>query len=636
MVRISRRFVLLGAIVLGPLALEHVALGAKPTPTVALQLTPVQADVDFDRPAAADVEKAHVVANEGTAGWLVTTEGGQILRRFLDTNSDGSVDQWCYFKNGIEVYRDIDANFNGKADEYRWLGMAGVRWGLDTNEDGKIDVWKAISPEEVTAEVVAAIRENDVNRFKRVLLTDKELKALGLGEEQMGELAEKVTAAPAQFSEIAKKQKSISADSEWIYFGGTRPGVAPAGVNGSTKDVIIYDNVSAVIETKGKHSQVAVGTLVRVDEGWRVIEAPRSLLDGEQGQGAGGYFFQVAMLPRQANEGGAEGGLTKEMQQLVNDLDRLEKEASKATTPQQQAKQHAERADILEKLTRAAPNEEERALWTRQFADRVSSAVQEGTFPDGMNRLKAMFDRLEKDSKSKELAGYVKFRYMTAEYGQNLQKPKTDVAKVQSEWLENLRAFVKDYATTTDAAEAMLQLAIAEEFAGKEDEATTWYTRIVSEFGSSEVAKKAAGAKRRLESVGKSIELKARTLDGRTFDLSQARGTVVVIHYWATWCEPCKQDIETMKRLQAKYAKQKLLFVGVNLDSEAQTVTDYLKTNRIPWAQLYETGGLDSRLASEMGVLTLPTMIVVDKNGRVTNRAATAGELDAELGKLLR
>ena len=46
---------------------------------------------------------------------------------------------WCYFLDGLEVYRDIDSNFNGKADQYRWFHTAGTRWGTDKNEDGRID-----------------------------------------------------------------------------------------------------------------------------------------------------------------------------------------------------------------------------------------------------------------------------------------------------------------------------------------------------------------------------------------------------------------------------------------------------------------------------------------------------------------
>ena len=108
---------------------------------------------------------------DGQTGWVVRNPHGQILREFVDTNGDNVVDRWSYFKDGIEVYRDIDSNYNGKADQCRWLNTAGTRWGIDKAEDGKIDSWKAISPEEVTAEVVLAIRDKDPARFARVLLT---------------------------------------------------------------------------------------------------------------------------------------------------------------------------------------------------------------------------------------------------------------------------------------------------------------------------------------------------------------------------------------------------------------------------------------------------------------------------------
>src|SRR5690606_33099144 len=94
-----------------------------------------------------------------TTSWVVRSPSGTILRKFQDTNGDNKVDRWCYFKDGIETYRDIDSDHNGKADQYRWLGTAGTRWGVDDNEDGRIDYWKSISPEEVSAEVIAALRD---------------------------------------------------------------------------------------------------------------------------------------------------------------------------------------------------------------------------------------------------------------------------------------------------------------------------------------------------------------------------------------------------------------------------------------------------------------------------------------------
>lgn len=156
---------------------------ATPTIDQALKLTPVQKDVDYDIPAPGDIAKCTIKAEKvgGQTGWVVRSPSGQILRQFVDTNGNNVVDRWSYFKDGVEVYRDIDENFNGKADQHRWFNTSGSRWGLDPNEDGKINSWKIISPEEVTAEVVMAIRDKDTARFNRLLITEPEIKALGLG-----------------------------------------------------------------------------------------------------------------------------------------------------------------------------------------------------------------------------------------------------------------------------------------------------------------------------------------------------------------------------------------------------------------------------------------------------------------------
>ena len=94
----------------------------------------------------------------------------------------------------------------------------------------------------------------------------------------------------------------------------------------------------------------------------------------------------------------------------------------------------------------------------------------------------------------------------------------------------------------------------------------------------------------------------------------------MLVHYWATWCEPCKTDFAQLKELYAKYGKGGFTLLGVNLDNNLSEATDYLSKNRLPWSQVWEQGGLDSRLANEMGILTLPTMILVDDKGKVINR----------------
>lgn len=614
---------------------SHAAHAAKPTPQAALELAPVQRDVPYDRPAKEQIEKCTVenLAAEGLTGWIVRDANGIILRRFVDTNQDNKLDLWAYFREGIEVYRDVDSNFNSKADQYRWLGTAGSRWGMDENEDGRIDSWKTISPEEATAEVVAALRDRDEARFKRLLLSDSELAALGLGESQSADVKRKLEAARSGFADLARKQKTVSDKTIWTNFGATQPGLLPSGTDGSTKDLLVYENVAAVIETAGAHSQIAVGTLVQAGPAWRLIDLPSNLLEDKTAVAASGYFFSVynAALSRpMAAEGNAE------LQKMTDELEAIEARIAKASAPDALAELNAQRADVLEKLYAAGKNDEERSTWIRQLADTISAAVQSGGYPEGVKRLQTLADRLRMQKAKLDFIAYVEFRHLLAQYGEEIADPDADPAKVQARWIERLEEFVKAYPDVADAADAMLQLAIAQEFANKTDDALKWYAKIVDNFSSTEVAKKAAGAKLRLESVGRAIPLKGKTLDGRSVDLATLKGYTVLVHYWATWCEPCKQEMTKLKDLQAKYARQNFAVIGVNLDNERAVAAEFVNANRITWPQLHETGGLEGRLATELGIFTLPSMLLIDNAGRVINRNIHAAELDAELAKLFR
>ena len=608
-------------------------IAATPSAEQALKLAPVQSGVDYDKPAAEDVAKCKIHAKrfDGHVGWIVESPDGTLLRRFVDANDDNVVDQWGYYKDGVEVYRDIDSNRNGKADQYRWFNTAGSRWGIDTNEDGVVDSWKAISAEEATAEVVAAIASHDAERFARLVLSPAELKAIGLGKVRADNIAEKTDKAIAGFKAMATRQKAVSQDAVWLQFSANRPGVVPAGTDGSTKDLKVYENAVAIVEGGGKHGQVLVGTLIQVGDAWRVIDLPQ--IGGEgQADASSGFFYQTAMMRRNetASTGASDAG-----QKLLTDLETLDREAAKATTPEEQAKLTGRRADLLEQIAASAKTPEERTMWMRQLADMISAAVQQGTCSDGAERLKTLFEKLKKSDADKALAAYVRFRQLTASYVLSMQAKKADYSKIQAEWLKTLEEYIGEYPTSTDAAEAMLQLAISQEFVGQEDDAKKWYGRIVKEFPGSSPAKKAAGAQTRLDSVGNSIALTGQSPLGGKVDLAKFRGKAVLIQYWATWSAPAKADMATLKELWSKHGRS-FAIIGVNLDNNVKDLNAYLAENPLPWPQIYEEGGLDSRPANVLGVLTVPTMILVDAQGKVISRNIAIGDVEAEVKKLVK
>jgi thiol-disulfide isomerase/thioredoxin len=318
---------------------------------------------------------------------------------------------------------------------------------------------------------------------------------------------------------------------------------------------------------------------------------------------------------------------------LLADLDALDRESAKASTSEDKSRLSNRRAELVEKIADAAKTPEERGMWLRQLADMISAAVQSGECSDGADRLKSLLEKLQKNDADKALAGYVKFRQLTAEYVLAMQSKKADYSKIQTEWLKTLEKYIDEYPTSADAAEAMLQLAISQEFVGQEDDAKKWYTRIVKEFPDSPPAKKAAGAQTRLDSVGKSIVLSGRSPAGSPVDLASFRGKVVLIQYWATWSAPAKADMATLKELWNKYG-QSFTVLGVNLDNDTKDLNAYLSENPLPWQQIYEQGGLDSRPANVLGILTVPTMILVDAQGKVVDRNIAIADVEAAIKKL--
>jgi thiol-disulfide isomerase/thioredoxin len=243
-------------------------------------------------------------------------------------------------------------------------------------------------------------------------------------------------------------------------------------------------------------------------------------------------------------------------------------------------------------------------------------------------------ESLKSNPKDDELAFYVQFRSMTAEHGQALAASGADFPKIQTKWIDDLKAFVEAGKKYPDSADAMMELAIAEEFGGAEEEAIKWYDAIVKDYPSAPAHRKAEGAKLRLTSIGKSIPLQGKLINGTSFDISQLKNKVVLIQYWATWCEPCKSDMPLLKELRSKFKGFEV--VGICLDNDKKAMAAFLQENDPHWPQLFEDGGLESRFAISMGIQTLPTMILLDKQGKVVNRNIRGEALEGELKKLLK
>ncbi len=603
----------------------------------ALRFRPSQSGVEIDTPEASVLDKCRIEPTDketSKPGWEVFDESGRLIRRFLDMNGDGNLDQMSYFRNGIEVYRDIDINADKKFDEMRWLGTAGTRWGLDSDQDGAIDHWKVISAEEVSQELVEAIGNNDANRFKALLVTPDDARQLGLGMEIAKEIQVRTEKAANSFAAFAKSQKFVDSDSTWVHFGGTRPGVIPAGTNNSTKDVMIYDGVTAVVDSKsGEHGQLAIGTLILVDGAWRVVDLPEMIVEGKAITN-GGLFYQGNVGGTRTmvadNDGTAPSATDQKLFEEYEELDKAISDAS----PRELPALHARRAELFMQLIEKSDSSENRSNWVRQMADVTGGAFLNGDFPEGDRILARNISMLKEKKVDPDDIAYAEYRRLSNYWSKKFNEANADdFVELQKQQMDALREFVDSWPESEQSAEAMLQVGLQEEFDGNTKEAIEWYEKITSSFPDTPPARKALGARTRLESEGKAIALTGATVDGSPFSLASLKGKVVLLQYWATWCEPCKEDQKVIAEAHGKYGRRGLEVVSISLDNSAEELRDYLRTARLPWMHLFEEGGLDSPLAEQLGVTIVPTMILVGADGKVVSRNLTANDLDRALSR---
>jgi thiol-disulfide isomerase/thioredoxin len=603
---------------------------AAPSVADALKLEPRQQGIDFDRPTADEAAAATIKQEklDGVSALVVRAADGRILRAFADVNGDRVVDRWSYFKDGLEVYRELDGDdADAKADQSRWLNSGGTRWGIDRDGDGLLDAWQSISAEEATAEIVQALGRRDAAAFARLLPTKADLEAAGFGGDRLTELAARADAARQAFTKLATEQKKIGPGAVWTSMLTPQPpGVVPAGSPGVERDITAYDNVVALADDAGNGVQVIVGSLLKCGDAWRPIDAP-------QLPGADGRLSETLGFFMPASAGGAAGSLPAggddTLRPLMASLRELEDQMVKADAAGR-AKLAGDYLGKLEEIAAAAAPGEQ-PFWRRQLVETVAAYVQEGTTPDGLATLERLATRFADDE---ALAAFVDFRLIQARYAASMEAGGADADKLQAAWFDNLAAFVEKHPKAAEAAEAMLQLAFRDEFEGRDAEAIARYGEIAGGFPDTPQARKAAGAARRLESVGKPLGLAGKSLDGKQVSIDAFKGRPVLVHFWSTDCEPCKVDLAQIRELNAKYG-QRIGCIGVAVDGDRAKLAAFLKEKPLPWPQLHEEGGLDSRLAEEFGILALPTMMLVAADGTVADRNVSITELEKKLAALL-
>jgi len=634
-------FTLVGLLLSAPLA----SAATPPTPAQALAIRPTQPGIDYTKPTAAMVPQCRVVTldakKDGVGGWHVFAPGEEqiFLRRFLDTDGDSNIDQYCYYKDGVEVYRDIDSTGSGVLDQFRWFGSGGSRWGIGDDKKNGIIKWKRLSPEELSIEVVAALASGNSERLGRVSLSLEEVVSLGLGDAVAKKFATQVTSNnSARTADVAKAK--LSESSKWLGLSVQKPWTLPAKTAaGMTQDLIFYPDASVVVQEGTATRRVHLGALIKIGDTWKMLERP-ILDDGKTVIAASGPVELVTGIKETTSTPAV--ATTPQEDQLASFSRWMEKVES-ATTESEALAALQGLIPITQKLSaKAAANGQTQDAdnWGRAGADAVIGAIQmrKISLQKGQAFLLAIQKKFAASPTGKENAAFTAFQILKLAHDQAMMDTQADYAKVRGKWIADLNDFITAYPGLRATAEAMFNLAMEEEFGGTPESlksAVAMYAKIAQRYPKTSLGKKSAGAVRRLRAPNNTIAFSGMTMSGKKFDLVAYKNYIVLIHFWSSQSNECLAAMAELEQLQRRYAKDNFRVIGVCLDNDLATAQATMKERDVKWPQVFEKGGFDSPPANQLGVMALPTMILVGRDGKVVSNNLSIEKAQPVIKKLI-
>lgn len=127
-------------------------------------------------------------------------------------------------------------------------------------------------------------------------------------------------------------------------------------------------------------------------------------------------------------------------------------------------------------------------------------------------------------------------------------------------------------------------------------------------------------------------DFKLKTIDGKTFKLSNLRGHFVVLDFWASWCPDCRRDMPDMKRIYERYSAKGAEFVGVSFDTDKDAWAKAVSKYGIGYTQVSELKKMrETEIYKTYGIKWIPSYVIVGPDGKVWLSTVLTYKLEKKL-----
>lgn len=134
--------------------------------------------------------------------------------------------------------------------------------------------------------------------------------------------------------------------------------------------------------------------------------------------------------------------------------------------------------------------------------------------------------------------------------------------------------------------------------------------------------------------VGKEFpDFKVKDTEGKDLSLSEYKGKVVLVDFWATWCGPCMKEMPNVIAAYTKYHAKGFEIIGISFDKSKEKLDKVTKEKKMTWRQYFDGKGWGNELGKKFGIRSIPATFLVGKDGKIIAKNLRGDDLEKALAK---
>ncbi len=228
-----------------------------------------------------------------------------------------------------------------------------------------------------------------------------------------------------------------------------------------------------------------------------------------------------------------------------------------------------------------------------------------------------------------------------------VQTKLKDGKKTEAELAPELKAFddllakYKDEKTDDVAQILYMKSMVYEQVLGNHEKSAELVKQLKQEFPDSNPVKalkqqeEAEKVQAALVEGAKFPDFAEKDVAGKPISVSNYKGKVVLVDFWATWCPPCRAELPNVLKTYENYHSKGFEIVGISLDQSEEKLTSFTKDKNMTWQQFFDGKGWGNKLAAKYGVQSIPATFLLDREGKIIGKGLRGEDLEAAVSKAL-